>query len=73
MFGLNWQTLGLGSFAGNPNEADMLMRDSNTGNIEYFDIRGSQIVGAGPMGMHRDQLAGARHSAISAATPTKPT
>ena len=48
--GLNWQALGLGSFAGNPNEADMLMRDSNTGNISYFDIRSSQIVGAGSVG-----------------------
>ena len=48
--GMNWQTLGLGSFAGNPNEADMLVRDSASGNISYFDIQNSQIAGAGSMG-----------------------
>ena len=28
----------------------MIMRDSNTGNLNYFDIQHNQIVGAGSMG-----------------------
>ena len=48
--GLSWQVMGFGDFAGNPNEADLIMRDSNTGNLEYFDIQASQIVGAGSVG-----------------------
>ena len=40
----------MGAFDGISNEADLLMRDGNTGNIEYFDIASSQITGAGLLG-----------------------
>jgi hypothetical protein len=69
---LNWQVLGLGDFAGNPNEADLIMRDSNTGNISYFDIASSQIVGAGSMG-GIGSTGRSSASAISAVMPTRPT
>ena len=42
--------MGIGAFAGNPNEADIIMRDGNTGNLEFFDIQSNQIVAAGSMG-----------------------
>jgi len=48
--GLNWQTFAIGSFAGNPNEADLILQDSNTGNLELFDVRGSQITADGVFG-----------------------
>jgi hypothetical protein len=42
--------LGVGDFSGNPNESDLLIRDTNNGNLEYLDIRNNQVVGAGPIG-----------------------
>jgi hypothetical protein len=69
--GVNWQTMGLGDFADNPNEADMLMRDSNTGNMDYFDIQHNQIVNGGVLGSIG--LNWQVPSAISAAIPVRAT
>ena len=36
--GLEWSVAGFGDFSGNANETDMLMRNSNTGVFEIYDI-----------------------------------
>ena len=36
--GLSWQVLGFGDFSGNAGETDMLMRNSNGGALELYDI-----------------------------------
>jgi hypothetical protein len=36
--GLDWQVLGFGAFGINPNESDMLMRNTNTGALEVYDL-----------------------------------
>ena len=48
--GLNGQVAGFGDFSGHANETDMLMRNSNTGAFELYDIANNQITSAGPMG-----------------------
>ena len=48
--GLEWSVAGFGDFSNNANETDMLMRNSNTGVFELFDIRNNQITSAMPMG-----------------------
>jgi len=49
--GLEWQVAGFGDFSGNANETDMLMRDSNNGAFELYDIRNNQLVSASGMGV----------------------
>ena len=41
--GLEWSIAGFGDFSGNANETDMLMRNSNTGVFELFDISNNTI------------------------------
>jgi hypothetical protein len=41
--GLEWTIAGFGDFSGNANETDMLMRNSNTGVFELFDINNNTI------------------------------
>ena len=49
--GLEWSVAGFqGDFSGNANETDMLMRNSNTGVLEVYDIRGNTITSAAAMG-----------------------
>jgi hypothetical protein len=48
--GLDWQVAGFGSFNGNVNETDMLMRDSTTGAFEIYDINNNAITSAAAMG-----------------------
>ena len=48
--GLEWSVAGFGDFSGNANETDMLMRNSNTGAFELYDISNNAITFAGPMG-----------------------
>jgi hypothetical protein len=51
--GLNWQFFGVGNFSGNPGEdfadtpgnTDMMLRDSNTGRFEVYNISNNQITG----------------------------
>jgi hypothetical protein len=43
--GLNWQFSGIGDFSG-AGESDMLLRSSNTGGLEAYDINNSQITNA---------------------------
>jgi len=47
--GLEWQVASLGPVNG-PGTSDMLMRNSNTGAFEIYDIANNQITSAGPMG-----------------------
>ncbi|MFZ2068371.1 MAG: hypothetical protein WAV27_20555, partial [Xanthobacteraceae bacterium] len=48
--GLEWTIAGFGDFSGNANETDMLMRNSNTGVFELYDIRNNTIAATTPMG-----------------------
>ncbi len=48
--GLEWQVAGFGDFSGNGNETDMLMRNSNTGQFEIYDISNNQLASAASMG-----------------------
>jgi hypothetical protein len=48
--GLEWQIAGFGDFSGRAGETDMLMRDSNNGDFEVYDIRNNTIASSGPMG-----------------------
>ncbi|HVU41264.1 MAG TPA: hypothetical protein VHD86_09480 [Xanthobacteraceae bacterium] len=49
--GLEWQVAGFGDFSSHPGETgDMLMRNSNTGQFEVYDISNNTITSAGPMG-----------------------
>jgi hypothetical protein len=48
--GTEWTVAGFGDFSGNPNETDMLMRDSNNGAFEVYDISDNTITFAGSMG-----------------------
>ena len=41
---------GFGNFSGNANETDMLMRNTNTGAFEVYDISHNTITSATPMG-----------------------
>ena len=44
--GLNWQIIGVGDFSSNPGETDLMMRDTNTGAFEVYDISNNQITSA---------------------------
>lgn len=49
--GLEWQVSGFGNFSGRPGETgDMLMRNSNTGEFEVYDVSNNQVTFAGSMG-----------------------
>ena len=48
--GLEWSVAGFGDFSTRANETDMLMRNSNTGQFEVYDISNNQITSAAPMG-----------------------
>ena len=41
--GLEWTIAGFGDFSGNADETDMLMRNSNSGVFEFFDIGNNTI------------------------------
>ena len=52
--GLNWTVAGFGDFSGNANETDMLLRDSDTGAFEVYDISSNQVThftGLGQVGL----------------------
>jgi hypothetical protein len=70
--GLEWTVSGFGDFSTRASETDMLMRNSNTGAFEVYDIANNAITFAGPMG--RSGWNGRlRALATSPATPTRPT
>jgi hypothetical protein len=46
---LEWQVAGFGDFSGNPGESDMLMRNSNSGAFDYYDINHNMITAAGSL------------------------
>jgi hypothetical protein len=48
--GLNWQFSGVGNFSGIPGASDMLLRNSNTGGLEVYDIAKNQITTAAFIG-----------------------
>ena len=49
--GLEWQVAGFGDFSSHAGETgDMLMRNSNTGQFEVYDIANNTIASAAPMG-----------------------
>ena len=48
--GLDWQVAGFGNFSGNANETDMIMRNSNTGALEVYDIANNSLISAYSMG-----------------------
>src|SRR5215831_21009042 len=47
--GLNWQFSGVGNFSGR-GTSDVLLRNSNTGGLEVYDIDSNQITGAAFIG-----------------------
>ena len=47
--GVNWQFSGVGNFSGR-GESDMLLRNSNTGGLEVYDIANNQLTGAAFIG-----------------------
>ena len=51
----------------------MLMRNSNTGAFEVYDISDNTVTSAAPMGQVGLEWPVAGFGQISAATPTKPT
>jgi hypothetical protein len=48
--GLAWTVAGFGDFSGNANETDMLMRNSNTGVFEVYDISNNKVTSAASIG-----------------------
>jgi hypothetical protein len=48
--GLDWQFSGIGNFSG-LGESDMLLRNSNTGGLEVYDIANNQITNAAFIGL----------------------
>ncbi len=70
--GLEWSISGFGDFSTRANETDMLMRNSNTGQFEVYDIVNNTITSFAPMGQvgWSGRL---RASAISRPAPTRPT
>jgi hypothetical protein len=51
--GLEWQVMGFGNFS-SLGETDMVLRNANTGGVEFYDIKNNQITGAnfsGTMGL----------------------
>ena len=47
---MEWTVAGFGDFSGNANETDMLLRNSNTGAFEVYDISHNAITSAVAMG-----------------------
>jgi hypothetical protein len=47
---LNWQFSGVGNFSGR-GESDMILRNSNTGGLEVYDIANNQLTGASSLAM----------------------
>ena len=70
--GWNGRSRALAISPATANETDMLMRNSNTGRFEVYDISNNQITSAAPMGQVGLEWRW-RASAISPAMPTKPT
>jgi hypothetical protein len=50
LFGMDWQVMGFGDFSSMPGETDMILRNSNTGGVEVYDISNNQITGSAFMG-----------------------
>jgi uncharacterized repeat protein (TIGR01451 family) len=48
--GINWERGGFGSFSGNPGEYDMLLRDTNSGGLQVYDIANNQITNSAFIG-----------------------
>jgi hypothetical protein len=70
--GLEWQVSGFGDFSSNPGETDMLMRNSSNGVFVIYDISNNGITTFADMGRW-DWSGRLPASAISAASPMKPT
>jgi hypothetical protein len=47
--GLEWEVGGFGNFSG-LGETDMILRDSNSGGLQVYDIKNNQIIGSAFMG-----------------------
>src|SRR5262249_12770831 len=43
--GLDWQVMGFANFS-STGDTDMMLRNANTGELEVYDIRNNQIIGA---------------------------
>ena len=48
--GSDWQISGVGNFSSKPGESDVIMRNSNNGGLEVYDIANNQITGAAFLG-----------------------
>jgi len=47
---LEWTVAGFGDFSGNANETDMLLRNSNTGQFNVYDISHNALTSAASIG-----------------------
>ena len=47
---MDWEVAGFGNFSGSANETDMIMRNSNTGALEVYDIANNALTSAFSMG-----------------------
>src|SRR5262249_53017730 len=45
--GTEWQFSGIGNFSSNPGESDLLLRNSNTGELQLYDIVNNTITAVG--------------------------
>jgi hypothetical protein len=48
--GLEWQFSGVGNFSSVPGESDLLLRNSNTGELRVYNISDNEITGSEPLG-----------------------
>src|SRR4029077_3188193 len=47
---LEWQFSGVGNFGGVPGESDLLLRNSNTGELRVYNISNNEITGSESLG-----------------------
>jgi hypothetical protein len=48
--GLDWQIIAAGNFSSVPGESDVLMRNTNAGDLEVYDVANNRITGASFLG-----------------------
>jgi hypothetical protein len=50
ILGLDWQFSGVGNFSSNPGESDMILRNTNTGELLVYNINNTQITNSFSIG-----------------------